>query len=137
MPTLILLNFQVKHSKVVVLLLLVQLGMWWWVHFFLDLVLSYFYRIKAMSWITAEYLQCATYVKTKSRVYMYIKKTRKKLSRPSNPSLGKWKSVSFIFVLYPLSCTSQRYPNTALAVKGYYKCRFFKVHQPLWCPKVI
>ena len=26
------------------------------VHYFLDLGLSYFYRIKEMSWITAEYL---------------------------------------------------------------------------------
>ena len=38
---------------------------------------------------------------------LYVhKKTSKKLSRPSNPSLGKWKNVSLIFVFYPLSCTS-------------------------------
>ena len=76
------------------------------VHSFLDLGLSYFYRIKVMSWITGEYLQWTIYVKTKSHVYMYIKKTSKKLSRPSNPSLSKWRSLSFVFVFYPLSCTS-------------------------------
>ena len=58
------------------------------VHYFLDLGFSYFYRIKGMSWITVEYLQQTIYVKTKNHVYMYIKKTSKKLSRPSNPSLG-------------------------------------------------
>ena len=50
---------------------------------------------------------------------MYIKKTSKNLSRPSNPSLGKGRSLSFIFVFDPLSCTIWRYPNTAVAVKGY------------------
>ena len=44
------------------------------VHYFLDLGLSYFYRIKVMSWITAEYLQWTMYVKTKCCVYLYIKK---------------------------------------------------------------
>ena len=35
--------------------------------------------------------------------YLYVhKKTSAKLSRPSNPSLGKWKCISFIFVFYPL-----------------------------------
>ena len=72
----------------------------------------------------------------KSCLYVH-KKTSKKLSRPSNPSLGKWRSLSFTFVFYPLSCSSWRYPNTAVAVKGYCKCRFFNVHQSLWSPKVI
>ena len=72
------------------------------VHYFLDLGLSYFDHIKAMSWITAEYLQWTIYVKTKSRVCMYIKKLYiKKIFRPSNPLLGKWR-----IVFYPLSCTS-------------------------------
>ena len=49
------------------------------VHYFHDLGLSYFYRIKAMSWITADYLQWAIYVKIKSPVYMCIKETNTKL----------------------------------------------------------
>ena len=36
------------------------------VHYFLDLDLSYFYRIKGMSWIIAEYLQLTIYVKQKA-----------------------------------------------------------------------
>ena len=127
-PTLRSLNFQVYQAPENVM-------MTQRVDDFLELDLSYFYRIKGMSWITAEYLQWTIYVKTKSHVYMYIKKTSKKLSRPSNPSLGKWRSLSFIFVFYPLSY--KRYPNTAVAVKGYYMCRFFNVHQSLWSPKVI
>ena len=55
------------------------------VHYFLDLGLSYFYRIKEIWRITAEYLQWTIY----KMVYTYLKKTDKKLSRPSNPSLGK------------------------------------------------
>ena len=43
------------------------------VHYFRDLGLSYFYRIKTMSLITADHLQWTIYVK-KSRVYMCIKK---------------------------------------------------------------
>ena len=39
-------------------------------HDFHDLGLSYFYRIKAMSFITADHLQWTIFVKTKSRVYM-------------------------------------------------------------------
>ena len=119
----------IKHQRV-----------WWWTRgytIFHDLTLSCFYHIKAMSWITADYLQWIMYVKTKSRVYMCIKKTSTKLSKPSNPSLGKWKSISFIFVFYSLYFTSYCYPNTAVVVKGYYKCRFFNVHQSLWSPKVI
>ena len=69
-PTLILLNFQVYQAPESVM-------MKKRVHFFLDLGLSYFYRIKAMSWITAEYLQWTIYVKTKDRVYMYMKKLAK------------------------------------------------------------
>ena len=106
------------------------------VHYFHDFGLSYFYRIKTMSWITADYLQSTIYVRTKCLVYMCIKKTGAKLSRPSNPSLSKRKSKSFIFVFYSLSFTSKRYPNTAVVVKGYYKCRFFDVNQSLWFPKV-
>ena len=70
MSTLILLNFQVYQAPESVM-------MKKRVHFFLDLGLSYFYRIKAMSWITAEYLQWTIYVKTKDRVYMYMKKLAK------------------------------------------------------------
>ena len=44
------------------------------VHYFHDLGLSYFYRIKAISLITADHLQWTIYVKTKSLVYMRIKK---------------------------------------------------------------
>ena len=125
MPTLISLNLQVYQSTDSVR-----------VHYFLDLSLSYFYRVKGMSWITVEHWQWTIYVKTKRHVYMYIKKASKKLSRSSNPS-GKWRSLSFIFVFYPLSCTCCRYPNTAVAVQGHFKCRFFNIHQSLWSPKVI
>ena len=44
------------------------------VHYFHSLDLSYFYRIKAMSLITADHLQWTIYVKRKSRVYMGKKK---------------------------------------------------------------
>ena len=107
------------------------------VHYFHDLGLPYFYRIKAMPWITADYLQWILYVKAKSRVYMCIKKTSTKLSRPSYQSLGIWKRIFFIFVFYPLYFTSWRYPNTSAAVKGYYSCRFFNVNQFLSPAKVI
>ena len=53
---------------------------------------------------------------------MCIKKTSTKLSKPSNPSLGKRKSISSIFVFYSLYFTSYCYPNTAVVVKGYCKC---------------
>ena len=43
------------------------------VHYFYGLGLSYFYGIKVI-WITADYLQRNMYVKTKSRIYMCIKK---------------------------------------------------------------
>ena len=60
------------------------------VNYFHDLGLSYFYSIKAMSWITGDYLQQTIYVKTKSRIQMCIKKqTSTKLPRPYNLSLGK------------------------------------------------
>ena len=45
------------------------------VHYFHDVGLFYFYPIKAMPWITADNLQWNIYVKTKSRVYMCLKKT--------------------------------------------------------------
>ena len=70
MPTLILLNFQICQAPESVM-------MNQRVHYFLDLGLSYFYRIKPMSRITAEYLQWTIYVKTKSGGYMYIKKLAK------------------------------------------------------------
>ena len=92
------------------------------VHYFHHFGPSYFYHIKAMSWIKADYFQWNLYVKTKKN-----KKTSMKLSRPSNALLGKWESVSFIFSFYPLHFT--HYPNTAVA--AYY------VHQSLWSPKVI
>ena len=44
------------------------------VHYFHDLGLSCFYNIKATSLITAGHLQWTIYVKTKSVVYMCIKK---------------------------------------------------------------
>ena len=47
--------------------------------------LSYFYRIKAISLITADHLQWAIYVKTKGRVYMCMKKTSAKLSTSFKP----------------------------------------------------
>ena len=67
MPTLILLNPQVYQAPESVI-------MNQKVHYFHDFSLSYFYRIKAMSWITADHLQWTIYEKTKSRVYMSIKK---------------------------------------------------------------
>ena len=65
----------------------------------------YFYCIKAITLITVDDLQWPIYVKSKNHVYMCIKKTSAKLSRPSNPSLGKWKCISYIFVFYPFSFT--------------------------------
>ena len=47
------------------------------VHNFLDLGLSYFYRIKVMSWIKGEYLQWTKYVEAKNHGCMYIKKLAK------------------------------------------------------------
>ena len=99
MPTLILLNLQVYQTPESVI-------MNQKVHYFHDLSLSYFYRIKVMSWIIADHLQWTIYGKTKSCIYMSIKKTSTKLSRLSNPSLGNWKSIFFIFVSYPLSFTT-------------------------------
>ena len=54
------------------------------------------------SWVLAMNHIC----KNKKPCLYVHKKNSKKLSRPSNPSLGKWRSLSFIFVFYPLSCTS-------------------------------
>ena len=67
MPTLILLNPQVHHAPERVIINQK-------VHYFLHLGLSYFYSIKEMSCITADHLQWTIYGKTKSRVYMSIKK---------------------------------------------------------------
>ena len=69
MPTLILLNPQVYQAPESVM-------MNQRVHQFHDLDISYFYRIKAI-WIIPDYLQITLYVKTKSRVYMCIKKLAK------------------------------------------------------------
>ena len=67
MPTLILLNPQIYQAPKSVI-------MNYRVHYFHDLGLSYFYHIKTMSMIRADHLQWTIYVKTKSRVYMCIKK---------------------------------------------------------------
>ena len=67
MPALILLNPQIYLAPESVI-------MNHRVHYFHDLGLSYFYRIKAMPLITADHLQWTIFVKTKSRVYMCIKK---------------------------------------------------------------
>ena len=56
--------------------------------------------------VTADHLQWTICVKTKSRVDICLTKTNAKLSRPSNPSVGKWKCISFIFVFYPFFFTS-------------------------------
>ena len=119
MTTGILWNFQVYQA-------LESVMMNQRVHYFLDLGLSYFYRIKAVSWITAEYLQWTIYVKTNSRVYKYIKKLAKNFPGLLIPQV-------LLIILYKYIC----YPNKALAVKGYYKYRFFNVHQSLESPKVI
>ena len=119
MPTRILWNFQVYQA-------LESVMMNQRVHYFLDLGLSYFYRIKAVSWITAEYLLWTVYVKTKSCVYKYIKKLAKNFPGLLIPQI-------LLIILYKYI----RYPNKALAVKGYHKYRFFNVHQSLESPKVI
>ena len=67
MPILILLNPQTYQA-------LESVIMNHRVHYFHDLGLSYFYHIKAMSLITADHFQWAIHVKTKSRVYMRLKK---------------------------------------------------------------
>ena len=76
MPTLILLNPQIYQAPESVI-------MNHRVHY---LGLSYFYRIKAMSLITADHLHWTIYVKIKNLVYISINKTSAKLSRPFNPS---------------------------------------------------
>ena len=38
--------------------------------------------------------------------------------------------LSLSFSCYP-------YPSAVVAVKGYYKCKSFNVHQSFWSPKVI
>ena len=102
MLILILLDSQICHTPESVL-------MNQRVHCVHDFGLSYFDPIKAMSWITADYLQWAIYVKNvkrKSRVYTCVKKLAQKIFRASNPSLGKWQSIHFIFAFYPLSFAS-------------------------------
>ena len=59
MPTLILLNPQVCQASESVI-------MNQKVHYFHDLKLSYFYRIKAISWITVDHLQWTIYGKKKA-----------------------------------------------------------------------
>ena len=78
MPTFILLNPQIYQA-------LESVIMNHRVHYFHDLGLCYFYRIKAISLITADHLQWAIYVKTKGRVYMCMKKTSAKLSTSFKP----------------------------------------------------
>ena len=78
MPTFILLNPQIYQA-------LESVIMNHRVHYFHDLGLSYFYRIKAISLITADHLRWAIYVKTKGRVYMCMKKTSAKLSTSFKP----------------------------------------------------
>ena len=70
MAFLISLNYQVYQG-------LESVTMTQRVHNFLDLGLSYIYRIKVMSWIKGEYLQWTKYVKTKNHGCMYIKKLAK------------------------------------------------------------
>ena len=67
MPTLILLNPQVYQAPESVVMNQT-------VHYFHELGLSYFYLIKAMSWITADHLHWTIYVKAKSCVSMCIQK---------------------------------------------------------------
>ena len=69
MLTLILLNPQIYQPPISVV-------MNQRLHYFHGLDLSYFYRIKAMSLITADHLQWTIHVKTKSRIYMGTKKTQ-------------------------------------------------------------
>ena len=66
MPSLILLNPQIYQA-------LESVIMNHNVHYFHDLGLSYFYRIKAMSLITADHLQWTIYVKTK-KPCLYVHK---------------------------------------------------------------
>ena len=66
------------------------------------LFLSHQRNVMDHSWVLAMNHIC----KNKNSCLYVHKKTGKKLSRPSNPLLGKWRSLSFIFVFYPLSCTS-------------------------------
>ena len=67
MPTLILLNPQICQA-------LESVIMNHRVHYFHHLGLSYFYHTKATSLITDDQLQWTIYVKTKTRVYMFMKK---------------------------------------------------------------
>ena len=130
MPTHISLNFQVYQVPESVV-------MTQRVRYFLYLGQSYFYRIKKMWWVTDEYLQWSIYVKTKSHVYMCIKKLAKifpGLLIPHQVSDEVYLSCLYFIVLCILSI-SYSYPNTAVTVKGYYKSRFFNVHQSLWSPK--
>ena len=71
MPTFILLKPQEYQAPEIVI-------MSYRIHYFHDLGPSHFYRIKAMSWITADHLQWMDHVCKKSRVYMCIKKLSQK-----------------------------------------------------------
>ena len=94
MPTLILLNPQVYQAPESVI-------MNQRIHYFHDLGLSYFYRLKVMAWIAADNLQWTIYVKTKN-----LHTISTKFFRFFNPSLGKLKSIFFTFGFYPLSFTN-------------------------------
>ena len=75
-------------------------------HSFHDLGLSYFYNIKAISRIIADYFAINHICKNKKSCLHVNKKTSAKSSRSSNLSLGRSTGISFIFVLYQLSFTS-------------------------------
>ena len=69
MPTLTLLNLQVYQApESVMTTTLARCALFSWFGPIL------FYRIKTMSWITADHLLWTIYVKTKKRVYMCIKR---------------------------------------------------------------
>ena len=69
--------------------------------------------------------------KKKSCVYMYIKELSKNfpgllIAHQVNEKVY----LSYLYFTQYLIQVSVN-PNTALAVKGYYRCRFFNVHQSL------
>ena len=127
MPSLILVNSQICQTPESTI-------MNHRVHCFHDLGLSYFYRIKAMSLTTADHLRWTKYVKTKSLAYMCIKKLAQTFTGLATSHQVNRNCISFIFVFYPFSFTSQRYSNTTM---GKHNGRLFNVNQSLSPPKVI
>ena len=143
MLTLILLNAQIYQA-------LESVIMNHRVHYIHDLGLSYFYRIKAMSLITADQLQWTIYVKIKSRVYMCIKKLAQNfpgllISHQVNGNVY----LSYLYFTHSLLQVSVTQIQQQLSrvtiritIKAYYKgycqgLRFFNVHQSFSPPKVI